>query len=104
MNSSCYTFDFQGASPPALGETPNGWRFTFYFVWTVTRVNCSLVGLALFFFLFLFSLHLHDACNLDGSVSRKAKGKPMDVGSTKVRYFVKLQSCRKCYLTILQDV
>lgn len=85
MNSSCYTFDFQGASPPALGETPNGWRFTFYFIWTVTRANCSLVGLALFF-LFLFSLHLHDACNLDGSVSREAKGEPMDVGSAKVRY------------------
>lgn len=90
MNSSCYTFDFQGASPPALGEHSK--RLEIHFLLYMDgdsrelfpRRTCS------FFFLFLFSLYLHDACNLDGSVSREAKGKPMDVGSTKVRYFVKL--------------
>ena len=94
MNSSCYTFDFQGASTPALGETRNGWRFTFYFMWTVTRAKllprrtCSFSS----FLSLSLSLHLHDASNLDESVSRRAEGESMDVPASieRVRRFVKL--------------
>ena len=99
MNSSCYTFDFQGASTPALGETRNGWRFTFYFMWTVTRAKllprrtCSF---RLFPSFFSLSSHLHDASNLDESVSRQARGGIdgcpfFDRGNVTLREILKLR-------------
>lgn len=55
MNSSCYTFDFQGASPPALGERSK--RLEIHFLLYMdgdsrelfSRRVCSFFSLSFFF-------------------------------------------------------